>query len=199
MLLLTLAFIPVYLSLSPSESFIPCSFRLGSGARWLGFSNQTPTAHVGTLARRGTMGAVSPLRHPAEPRTSWLTSSWSRTGVAEMRNLPQNDSSVSRQLASLGETGAVASAPHSYWRLTSSLSGTGVVVREYPELNANFSSFPTTVLLLSNFRKVLQEMTNSQATVESELVTLATLKTPVEQSCKSNIPACRETLTFGIQ
>ena len=142
LLLLTLAFIPVYLSLSPSESFIPCSFRLGSGARWLGFSNQTPTAHVETLARRGTMGAVSPLRHPAEPRTSWLTSSWSRTGVAEMRNLPQNDSSVSRQLASLGETGAVASAPHSYWRLTSSLSGTGVVVREYPELNANSSSFP---------------------------------------------------------
>ena len=141
LLLLTLAFIPVYLSLSPSESFIPCSFRLGSGARWLGFSNQIPTAHVETLARRGTMGAVSPLRHPAESRTSWLTSSWSRTGVAEMRNLPQNDSSVSRQLASLGETGAVASAPHSYWRLTSSLSGTGVVVREYPELNANSSNF----------------------------------------------------------
>lgn len=66
-------------------------------------------------------------------------------------------------------------------------------------LDFKLSSFPTTVLLLSNFRKVLQEMTNSQATVESELVTLATLKTPVEQSCKSNIPACRETLTFGIQ
>ena len=69
----------------------------------------------------------------------------------------------------------------------------------FASLTSNFPSFPTTVLLLSNFRKVLQEMTNSQATVESELVTLATLKTPVEQSCKSNIPACRETLTFGIQ
>ena len=141
-LLFTLTLAPIYLSLSPDRSIVPCSFRLGSGASWLVLPNQRFTVKdLGILARRGTMGAVSPLRHPAESRTSWLTSSWSRTGVAEMRNLPQNDSSVSRQLASLGETGAAAQGNHSDVRLTSSWRRTGVAAAETPELNANSSNF----------------------------------------------------------
>ena len=95
---------------------------------------------LGILARRGAMGAVSPLRRPADRRTTWLTSSWSRTGVAEPRMLLQ-EATPTLQLASLGETGAAAQGNHSDVRLTSSWRRTGVAAAETPELNANSSIF----------------------------------------------------------
>ena len=140
-LLFTLTLAPIYLSLSPDRSIVPCSFRLGSGATWLVLPNQRFTVKaLGILARRGTMGAVSPLRRPADRRTTWLTSSWSRTGVAEPRMLLQ-EATPTLQLASLGGTGAAAQGNHSDVRLTSSWRRTGVAAAETPELNANSSNF----------------------------------------------------------
>ena len=140
-LLFTLTLAPIYLSLSPDRSIVPCSFRLGSGASWLVLPNQRFTVKdLGILARRGAMGAVSPLRRPADRRTTWLTSSWSRTGVAEPRMLLQ-EATPTLQLASLGETGAAAQGNHSDVRLTSSWRRTGVAAAETPELNANSSNF----------------------------------------------------------
>ncbi len=151
-LLLSLALISIYLSHSVA---IPCSFRLGSGAL-IRF-----TANVGSLVPPRAMGAVSYLRHPAEPRTSWSTSSRSRTGVAEMRELRQveppsklstspggtgvaavgDNTSFPKLSTSPGGTGVAAMGNYSSWRSTSSLtSRTGVAAQEYPELNATFQT-----------------------------------------------------------
>ena len=171
-LLISLILVPIYLALSPIRSNVPCSFRLGSGASWLEFPNQRFTVtDSGALARRGTMGAVSPLRRLAEPRSSWLTSSWSRTGVAEMRESRQETPS-SWQLASQGVTGAAVLDNHSKWRLTSSRSRTGVAVEEYPKsISANDLIFQN----FSDFSKFSEEDTEGITQgAPSEFITLHT-------------------------
>ena len=152
-LLFTLTLAPIYLSLSPDRSIVPCSFRLGSGASWLVLPNQRFTVKdLGILARRGAMGAVSPLRRPADRRTTWLTSSWSRTGVAEPRMLLQ-EATPTLQLASLGETGAAAQGNHSDMRLTSSWRRTGVAAAETPRIECKFFEFFTFFKILRKWQQ----------------------------------------------